>query len=121
LYGCVQASKLWYEKLRKFLQAQGYVRCDVDPCVLRRVVGSKVYLLLVYVDDILIIADAEELERLEREFVSAFKWITMSVGPSHSYIGMQIGVFLHRDADRYTERHHNTRYTVLSRKIFRML
>jgi hypothetical protein len=46
LYSCVQASKLWYEKLRKFLQSQGYVRCEVDPCVFRKVVGSEVYLLL---------------------------------------------------------------------------
>jgi hypothetical protein len=60
--------------------------------VFRKVVGSNVYLLLVYVDDILMIADAEELARLEREFVCTFKWITMSVGPSHSYIGMQISV-----------------------------
>jgi len=60
--------------------------------VFRRVVGSAVYLLLVYVDDILIIADAKELTRLEKEFVSTFKWITMSVGPSHSYIGMHISV-----------------------------
>jgi hypothetical protein len=57
-----------------------------------KVVGSKVYLLLVYVDDILIVADAEELARLEKEFICMFKWITMSVGPSHSYIGMQISV-----------------------------
>jgi hypothetical protein len=68
------------------------VRCEVDLCVFRRVVGSKVYLLLVYVDDILIIADTEELARLEKEFVYTFKWITMCVGSSHSYIGMQISV-----------------------------
>ncbi len=92
LYGCVQASKLWYEKLHKFLQAQGYVRCDVDLCVFKKAVGSKAYLLLVYVDDILIVADAEELARLEKEFVCMFKWIIMSVGSSHSYIGMQISV-----------------------------
>jgi hypothetical protein len=42
--------------------------------------------------DILIIADTEELARLEKEFVCTFKWITMSVGLSHSYIGMHISV-----------------------------
>jgi hypothetical protein len=57
LYGCVQASKLWYEKLKVFLAGQGYVHGDVDPCVFRRVVGGKVYLLLVCVDDILLIGD----------------------------------------------------------------
>jgi hypothetical protein len=92
LYGCVQAFKLWYEKLQKFLQVQGYKRCDIDPCVFKREVGNKVYLPLVYVDDIHIVADTEVIERLEREFVSVFKWITMSVRPSHSNMGMQISV-----------------------------
>jgi hypothetical protein len=30
LYGSVQASKLWYEKVRKFLESLGYVRGEVD-------------------------------------------------------------------------------------------
>jgi hypothetical protein len=65
LYGCVQASKLWYEKLKNFLLRQGYKRCEVDPCLFRRVHGDKTYLLVVYVDDILIIAEREEIVRLE--------------------------------------------------------
>jgi hypothetical protein len=44
LYGCVQASKLWYEKRKKFLWLQGYVHRDVDPCVLKE--GSKRYAYL---------------------------------------------------------------------------
>lgn len=38
-------------------------------------------------------ADTEDLKRLEREFVGTFKWITMSVGESHSYIGMHISIW----------------------------
>jgi len=104
LYGCVKASKLWYEQLRKFLQMQGYERCEMDPCVFKRVAAGKVYLLLIY-----IVADTGEFKRLERErvcwhfqmdyfvsrrqsFLRTFKWITLSVGDSHSYIGMQISV-----------------------------
>lgn len=49
LYSCVQASKLWYEKLQNFLRTQGYKSCDVDPCVFKRVVEGKVYLLLIYI------------------------------------------------------------------------
>jgi len=92
LYGCVQASKLWYEKVRKFLESLGYVRGEVDPCVFRRVVGEKVYLLTLYVDDILLIAEKLEIECVEKAFEAEFQWITMAVGNSHSYTGMKLMV-----------------------------
>jgi hypothetical protein len=92
LHGCVQASKLWYEKVRKFLESLGYTRGEVDPCVFRRVVGEKVYLLTLYVDDILLIAERLEIERVEKAFQAEFRWITMAVGNSHLYIGMKLMV-----------------------------
>jgi hypothetical protein len=92
LYGCVQASKLWYEKLKLFLIEQGYVHGDIDPCMFRWVVDGKVYLLLVYIDDILLIGDEREVNCMEKEFLKEFRWITMSKGRSHSYIGMQLTV-----------------------------
>jgi hypothetical protein len=55
LYGCVQASNLWYyEKLKKFLQLQGFMHRDMDPCIFRK---GKVYLLLIYIDNILLIVN----------------------------------------------------------------
>jgi hypothetical protein len=38
LYGCVQASKWWYEKLHAFLMRLGYEQSETDPCVFRRIV-----------------------------------------------------------------------------------
>jgi hypothetical protein len=40
---CMQASKLWYEKLKSFLQKEGYTCCEVDPCLFLKVVGEKTY------------------------------------------------------------------------------
>jgi hypothetical protein len=31
LYGCVQASKLWFEKLTKVLRREGYEHSPTDP------------------------------------------------------------------------------------------
>ena len=69
-YGCIQASKLWQNKLMKFLKTQGYEQCPIDPCILQRIHGDKIYLLLVLVDvdDTLIIADAKEVQRVEGSF-----------------------------------------------------
>jgi len=92
LYGYVQASKLWYQKVSKFLESLGYVRGEVDPCVFRRVVGEKVYLLTLYVDDILLIAESLEIERVGKAFETEYRWITMAVGNSHSYVGMRLTV-----------------------------
>jgi len=92
LYGCVQASKLWYEKLRGFLEREGYERSATEPCVFRKVEGQCVYVLLVYVDVILVCAKQKELERMKRAFTSEFEWITADVGDKHSYLGMQLTI-----------------------------
>jgi hypothetical protein len=62
------------------------------PCVFKKVVGDKVYLLLLYIDNILLIADLQELDCLEAEFLKEFQWIMMAKGDSHSHIGMQISM-----------------------------
>jgi hypothetical protein len=92
MYGCVQVSKLWYEKLRSFLLRQGYVCSEVDPCLFRKVDGDSVYLLVVYVDDILAVAKLSELERLREAFTEEFKWVTMVIDHKQSYLGMLIKV-----------------------------
>jgi hypothetical protein len=90
LYGCVQASRLWYEKLKDVLLGLGYTQSETDKCIFRRIVKERVYLLVVYVDDILIIATNEEIERLRKCFTEVFQWITLDVGDVHSYLGMQL-------------------------------
>ena len=56
MYGCVQASKLWYKLLIRVLTGVGYVVSETDPCVLRRVVDGMTFVILIYVDDLLIFA-----------------------------------------------------------------
>jgi hypothetical protein len=50
------------------------------------------YLLVIYVDDILIIAEQEEIARLEKEFTKEFWWITMVMNNEQSYLGMQVRI-----------------------------
>ncbi len=90
LYGCVQSSRLWYEKLVGVLRSLGYETCPVDPCVMRRIVNNRIHLIIIYVDVLLLLTDKAEAARLEKELTSAFKWITMTKGNTHSYLGMQI-------------------------------
>jgi hypothetical protein len=73
LYGCVQASRLWYEKLKDVLLGLGYTQSETDRCIFRKIVNERVYLLVVYVDDILIIATNEEIEYLGKCFMEVFR------------------------------------------------
>jgi hypothetical protein len=47
-------------------------------------------LLLIYIDDILVLADEAELKQVESFFKKEFTWIMMNVGNVLSYLGMQI-------------------------------
>ena len=38
-------------------------------------------------------AAREEMERLKAAFVKKFQWITMEIGQSHSYLGMNITLY----------------------------
>jgi hypothetical protein len=92
LHGCVQASKLWFNKLTRVLHWEGYEHSPADPCVMRRIVGKKVFLLLIYVDDILILANDTEIDRMEKVFLKEFMWITMERNNKLSYLGMLVSL-----------------------------
>jgi hypothetical protein len=92
LYGCVQASNLWFEKLAKVLCAEGYEHSPTDPCVMQHIVGDIVYFLLIYVDDILLLAEQQEIEQMKEVFLQNFTWITMEIAEKHSYLGMLISL-----------------------------
>jgi hypothetical protein len=55
-------------------------------------VGDDVYLLVVYVDDVLVVAKPSELARLRGAFKEEFKWVTMVEGDTQSYLGMLLTV-----------------------------
>ena len=93
LYGCIQASKLWFNHLVRFLKGEGYIQSPTDPCVMRKISDGKIFLFLIYVDDILVIATRSEMERLKQRFIERFQWITMEIGCKHSYLGMQLTLY----------------------------
>jgi hypothetical protein len=57
---------------------------------MRKIVNERIFLLLIYVDDILLFADLAGKKRHGTSFIQEFKWITIQVGNQQSYLGMQI-------------------------------
>ncbi len=92
LYGCVQASALWYALIKSVLIGMGYEVGPTDPCVFVKQVGSRVFILLLYVDDILAIVDRAEAERLRATLVARFGTVQFEIGGRLSYLGMEIDI-----------------------------
>jgi hypothetical protein len=72
------------------LGGRGYAVSENDPCVWRRVVDGVICIILIYVDDLLIFGNQEEMDGLSALLTSSFSAITMTVGRELSYLGMQI-------------------------------
>ena len=91
IYGCVQASALWYALIRRTLEEGGYEVSETDRCVFRKIGRrNRIYLLLLHVDDILANVDREEAMILKRRLENAFGTIQFEEGGKLSYLGMQL-------------------------------
>jgi hypothetical protein len=66
MYGCIQASILWYVLIQKLLEDFGYIMSKTDACVLRKYRDGRLFLLLLYVDDILVVVDEKEATALKK-------------------------------------------------------
>ena len=67
LYGLKQASRCWFLTIDEFLQANSYKQCDGDRCVYLKTVEDKFLILALYVDDVIIATNSQELLKSETE------------------------------------------------------
>ena len=61
IYGLVQASRSWNIRFDEMIKALGFTQTYGEACVYKKVSGSSVAFLLLYVDDILLIGDNVDL------------------------------------------------------------
>ena len=86
LYGLADASYNWFQKLSEGLEAEGFVKSEVDQCVFIR----KDSVILVYVDDT--IARAED-EKVLNKLVTNFKkqgYTLTDEGTLTKYLGVDV-------------------------------
>jgi hypothetical protein len=91
LYGLKQSPRAWYHKFHKFMLSQGYKRSEFDHCLYTKQAkdGSWLFLIL-YVDDMLIIAGKhlEEISALKSKMAKSFDMKDM--GEASHILGMRI-------------------------------
>ena len=66
IYGLVQASQSWNIRFDELIKAFGFVQTSGEACIYKKVNGSSVAFLILYVDDILLIGnDIEFLDSIK--------------------------------------------------------
>jgi hypothetical protein len=86
LYGCIQSSKLWYEKLRGVLLKYGFIQNDHDPCVFNKMMNGSQVTVAFHVDDLLVTSVSDDnIDYVIKCLKENFTEITVNKGNKHSF------------------------------------
>ena len=89
LYGLKQAPRNWHKLVVDHIKSMGFKQCVLDNCLFVKHIGSEMYLISLYVDDILIAGtDLQEVKRIKQQFTEHFEMKDM--GELNYYLGMKI-------------------------------
>ncbi|KAK8662669.1 hypothetical protein V6N13_024560 [Hibiscus sabdariffa] len=95
IYGLKQASRSWNLCFNDAIKEFGFIRNEDEPCVYKKISGSIVSFLILYVDDLLIIGnDIPTLQFIKTWLSSCFSMKDLGEA---SYI---LGVKIYRDSSR---------------------
>ena len=91
LYGTIQASKLWYTKLKNVLLDFGLKQHPNDPCVFMMINDDKKLLIGFHVDDLLIVCNDKDFKNVFLDYIrSRFGSLVINEEQQVSYLGMII-------------------------------
>ena len=86
MYGCIQASPMWFNLLTRDLREFGHEHCTTDKCAMRKVKRDMRFLLLIYVGDILAIVDGKEKLGLKEPLIDMLGTVQYEVNNELSYL-----------------------------------
>ncbi|GJV61064.1 retrovirus-related pol polyprotein from transposon TNT 1-94 [Tanacetum coccineum] len=96
----VYAPHAWYDKLSRFLMSTGFSKGVVDPTLFTRKTGKHIFLVKIYVDDIIFASTSPtSCETFAKEMSSTFKMSMM--GQMSFFLGLQVsqnprGIFINQ-------------------------
>lgn len=89
LYGLKQAPRSWNEAFNSFVLNLGFQRSSYDCCLYWKRCGNVTVYLLLYVDDILLMAnDLGEVNRIKKQLSEKFEMIDM--GEIKQFLGIKV-------------------------------
>ena len=95
IYGLVQASQSWNIRFDEVIKAYGFIQTFGEACIYKKVSGSSVAFLILYVDDILLIGN--DIEFLDSKKGYLNKSFSMKDLGEAAYI---LGIKIYRDRSR---------------------
>ena len=91
LYGLVQSADLWFKALSSFLMSLGFKQNPLDECVMMLHTEFETLINILYVDDILMLADRKILITwLEHELEDEYETIVIDTSDTFTYLGMVV-------------------------------
>jgi len=89
VYGLRQAARQWFVELVKLMQQLGMWQCTADPCLFMADLDGERIFVLIYVDDILLIAGKRaHLDATKDQIMAAFK--SRDIGQPTYFLGLHI-------------------------------
>ena len=89
LYGLKQSARCWNSELDKQLRAMGFSQLNSDPCVYIKDNGGEVFIIAVYVDDLILGGDdSGEIKDVKRSISDKFRMEDM--GQLHHFLGVKV-------------------------------
>ena len=95
IYGLKQASRSWNLRFDEVIKSFGFVQNAEETCIYKKMSGSSVAFLVLYVDDILLIKDNVELLKSVKEYLNS-KFSMKDLGEA-AYV---LGIKIYRDRPR---------------------
>ena len=89
IYGLKQAHWAWYHELRQFLVDSGFKNSLSNTSLFILHVGTNLLYLLVYVDDIIIIGNSNDLVSQVVEYL-AQRFSLKDLGPLSYFLGVEV-------------------------------
>ena len=89
IYGLKQSSKCWNGALDKHLKKMGFKQSNNDPCICILNSGGEIFIIAVYVDDIIL---AGKISECIQKFINAIaeKFDMIDMGKLHHFVGIKI-------------------------------
>jgi hypothetical protein len=88
LYGLKQSGRMWYNRLKEFLLNKGYSNNNDCPCVFIQKSSTNFCIISVYVDDLNITGQANDIDEAHNHLKKEFEM--KDLGKTKFYLGLQI-------------------------------
>ena len=108
LYGLKQAPRAWYTRIDNYFIGLGCTKSEVDANLYQIVVEGKLFIIVLYVDDLILTSDEKLIHSCKEDLAREFEMKGM--GLLHYFLGLEIWqrdgeifVFLRKVCQRYSE------------------